>query len=142
MINTSFSSNMARMPDEELIRISYSQPDEGFLPEAIDAAKAELARRSIRNDDLYAVRYDMESERHEEFNKDILDLRTSNRFAFAIFGIAFLPCIIIVMILYARGYKRMATQAMNCIVLGWVLWAVTAISVAIILSYFPAAGTR
>ncbi len=47
MNSQDFSSRMANVPDEQLVRIAFSSVSEGFVPEAIAAAKQEIERRGI-----------------------------------------------------------------------------------------------
>jgi hypothetical protein len=114
---------MSRAPDEELIRIAFSDASDGFVVEAVDAALAELQRRGVTNDTIESVQDQVELEKASDAAKVEAPLSTWAWIAIAVVGpITFWP----VIILYFAGRRRKAQDAVFATLAGFAFWLVLA----------------
>ena len=114
-----FVARMSRSPDEELIRIAFSDSAEGFVREAIDAARAELDRRGVTRDEIESVQDQVEFEKAAEVAKVEAPLSNGAWLLLMIVGpLTFWP----VIILYATGRKQKTKDALGATLAGFVFW--------------------
>ena len=129
MSEVDFSERMKRAQDEELVNIVSS---DGFVPEAIEAARAELDRRNLNPDDLVRINAQVEEARHEEGGKAELPLSTAARIAFFSFGFFIFWSIAVAVLLSTRGYKRKSSEAFKWMAIGTGFWIFLGLILAIV----------
>jgi len=106
MSASDFSERMGRLPDEDLIRIAYSSDRDGFIEEAVNAAKLEIEKRNINQSDLVDIRSFNENENLIEENRRNASLSNFGVIMLLLFGICLGITIPSTTILYYRGYRR------------------------------------
>jgi hypothetical protein len=119
MSDIDFSERMRRVPDEELISILSS---DGFVPEAVEAARAELERRNLNPGDLVRMSAQVEEARHEEEGKAELPLSRAAKVAFFFFGFFVFWSIAVAIVLSTRGYRRKSKDAVKWMAIGTAFW--------------------
>ena len=123
-----FAERMSRSPDEELIRIAFSDDSDGFVREAIDAARTELDRRGVATDAIASVQQQVELEKAEDAARVETPLSTWAFFTLVVVGpITFWP----VIILYLTGRRRKTRDAVVATLVGFVLWGLLSLIVAV-----------
>jgi hypothetical protein len=124
-----FVERMSRSPDEELIRIAFSDAADGFVSEAIDAARAELDRRGVTTDAIESVQEQVELEKAEEAAKVETPLSTWAFFTLVFVGpITFWP----VIILYATGRRQKTRDAVVATLVGIAFWGTISVIMAML----------
>ena len=113
---------MSRARTEELIQIAFSDEDDGFLPDAIAAAKCEIERRDINPTNLNGLLEDFEQIQSVEKNRKFERLSNTGIALFFIFGPAFMWSISAALILGARGYSKKKSDALKTILIGFAFY--------------------
>ena len=108
MSDIDFTKRMSKAPDEELLTVISS---EGFLPAAVDAAKAELERRNLKPDDLARMSAQVQEVRSLDENKPLAPLSLNGKLAFFAFGPFLLFTLGATGALRFRGYRRKSNEA-------------------------------
>lgn len=121
--DAALASRMARMQVEQLIEIASSTPEEGFRAEFIAAARAELDRRRIPDEERASLETDAESHRTHSAGKADEPLGWFGRIVFVVIGPFLLVSGLGVFKLYATGYKRKALHAFACILIAYGIYA-------------------
>jgi hypothetical protein len=117
-----WARRMARMPDEDLIAIASAREVDGYHQSAIDAATAEIEKRTPDQSVIERIEQQVAEDRQFEANKAIIPLSNAGWVAFVLFGIfLFWPCVA-AYVLYHRGYHRKAKEALWAIPLSIALW--------------------
>jgi hypothetical protein len=111
---------MSKAPVEELVMITSS---DGFVPAAVDAARAELARRNLGADDLARVMEADADERQQAADaRAAIPLGIAGKIAFLIFGPALFWTILAAIFLGSRGYRRKSVDALMWIAISVGVW--------------------
>src|SRR4051794_15861859 len=74
--DNSFAMRMSHAPDEELLSVVSCS---GFVPAAVDAAKAELARRNINSDELAQINARVEARQRADELRPSIPLSTAGK---------------------------------------------------------------
>ena len=113
--STELAQRIGRLRDEQLAEIAYATPEDGILEEAVAAAQAELDRRGV----AVSARDDLESQvaarRVDEAAKPDAQMGLPGILSFLAFGPLLAITLGAAAVLYARGYKRKAGEALICI---------------------------
>ena len=133
MTGMDWRERAARLPDEDLFEIVAAGNPGGFEQAVIDAATAELEKRSLDQSVVDRIETQLEETRQLEAGKATLPLSNAARIAFAIFGAAIFWTLVAAYILNHRGYRRKAKEALWSIPLSIGLWW----AVFLGLSFFP-----
>ncbi|MES2058118.1 MAG: hypothetical protein V4564_19435 [Pseudomonadota bacterium] len=131
MSDRDFSRTMGGLPDEGLIRIAYAQQDDGYLPEAISAAKAELDRRNVSSDEITQTMDVVEIERMSENDRDKMPLSNGQWLCFVIFGPLTVTMFVTPVFLF-RGETRKFKEAWLAIFTGYIAWAMLVAIIALV----------
>ena len=130
MTKNQFSDRFAGMADEDLIRIAEAGGDD-YEPDAIAAARHELATRNIEPD--VAARISEEASRESRHNDGKADLPLSNgQWLLFLLIAGFLPFSLGgASILGMRGYHRKSREAFVTILWGWALLAAISVGMSL-----------
>lgn len=113
-----FARTMARLPDEELLRIAFPGVGDEYQPEAIAAAQAEIKTRDITEDKIS----DIENHIKQIDEEKIAAAKEPLGFTGAFLSITFAPFTVINLIaiisLFAKGYKEEAFNVAAYIAMG------------------------
>lgn len=115
-----FAKRMRIVPDEELFSV-VSSPD-GYVPAAVEAAQAEIARRNLGSGDVARIVADVEERQRFEENKSSIPLSTAGKIAFFVFSIFLFWTIIAAIVLGYRGYGRKSTDGFKWMCIGLAFW--------------------
>ena len=121
-----FDRTMSRLPDEGVVRIAFSSEKDGYVPEAIDAAKAEVERRGLTQSEIFQTLVDVQEER--EVGDPQLQEPLGN-VAWLVFA-TFAPLLITFVVAIAfgiLGYRRKCGQAFLAIWAGFIGWGIITI---------------
>jgi hypothetical protein len=119
---------MRRRSDHDLLDVVSG---EGFEPEAVAAAQAELDRRGLAVDRIEEVEADLDRVRTIEAMRPDQPLSGPARLVFVFLGIFFFWAVIAAIILRSRSYRRKSREAFICIGWSFVFWG----GVSIILAF-------
>lgn len=129
MGNADFSARMTRVPDEELVRIAFSEPEDGFVFEAVSAAKEELERRKITHSDLDYLKEQIQISDHEMVDRKSAPLSNGAFFAFLIFGPLLTFSLGAAIILLFCGYHKKAMEGFRAILFSFAIWSLFSLAV-------------
>ncbi|MGH6617582.1 hypothetical protein [Sphingomonas sp.] len=118
MSDRDFARTMGGLPDEGLIRIAHAQEEDGYLAEAISAARAELDRRNVSSDDITETVAVAEVERLSGNHRDKDPLSNSQWLCFVIFAPLTLTMFVTLIFLF-RGEIRKFKEAWLAIATGY-----------------------
>lgn len=126
----STAARMMRLQDEDLVRIANSQDADGFEPDAIAAARAELQHRGLGEEAVGALYAEAEElVAHEEAQKDA-PLSWPARIAFLLFGFTFVGLFLAIAQRHF-GYPRKSADAFAWTLYGLGFWVLVALGFAI-----------
>lgn len=115
------------MRNEQLFEIAYSRPEDGMLPEAITAARSELATRDLAEGDsqeLYQQTLDIQQTYADLANRPLPKMAWA---IFMIFGVTIVG-FVGAFGLFATGRKRMGKEAIYATIAGiaaaWALFLI------------------
>ena len=113
-----FAERMAALSDRQLLQVMVDRKD--YVPEALRAAEAEIARRSIPGEVVEAALE--EGKRRLAFAREQEDLSLSPAYVWAYFFLAFLTFTPFVAFFYRyhaeRGYANRSQESMRMVFLG------------------------
>jgi hypothetical protein len=118
MADSDFAATMARVPDEELVRIAHGDAEDGFVAAAVEAARAELAVRGVSAVASDELLFEAAEVRAKDDARAERPLGTGGWIAFALFAPALLLTIPAIVVLRAMGYREMASDARGGVVAG------------------------
>ena len=125
MDSRDFTQRMQRLGDEELTEIVSFGEKDGYLPEAVEAARKELVARNLSETDVSRIGYSVETKRNREEELASQPLSWPARVAFFILPVVSfsLPIMVFAALsLRTRGYRQKSSDAWKCIGLGIALW--------------------
>jgi len=123
MDSRDFTQQMQRLSDEELTEIVSFGKKDGYLPEAVEAARKKLAARNLSSTDVSAIAYSVETRRTREVELASQPLSWPARAAFFILPIVSWPIMVFVALsLGTRGYRHKSSEAWKCMGLGIAFW--------------------
>ena len=123
MDNRDFTQQMQRLSDEELTEIVSFGEKDGYLPEAVEAARKELVARKLSSTDVSTIAYSVETRRKREVELASQPLSWPARVAFFILPVFSWPIMVFIALsLGTRGYRQKSSEAWKCIGLGTALW--------------------
>jgi hypothetical protein len=125
MDSRDFTQRMQRLSDEELTEIVSFGEKDGYLLEAVEAARRELVARNLSETDLSRIGYSVETTRNREEELASQPLSWPARVAFFILPVVSVSLPIMVfaaLSLRTRGYRQKSSEAWKCIGLGISLW--------------------
>ncbi len=115
---------MRLLRDEQLFEMAYSRPEDGIVPEAVEAARSELAARNIRAPETRALEEQVLEAHEEDAGRATRHLPGLGVAVFMIFGLTLVGTFGI-FALFTMGRKQMAIDALYAtfvgIVVGWAL---------------------
>jgi hypothetical protein len=117
-----FSKTMARLPDEELLRIAYPDAGDEFETDAITAARAEISKRGISEHERPQLQSRIAELETEDSERAEQPLGKGGWVAFMLTAPILILSIPAALVLYAMGYRRMAGDARGAIVGGWLIY--------------------
>ncbi|NYT39270.1 hypothetical protein HZY97_00735 [Sphingomonas sp. R-74633] len=115
---TDFAKTMARLPDEALFDIAHPDIGEDYAPEAIAAARAEIGRRGISEEEGRQIRYDIFQEREERLPPAEEPLSKAGRIASMAFSICLGPMLFVILMLFFLGYREKALNTAAYMAIG------------------------
>ena len=127
-----FSATMSRLQAEDLVRIVNACADD-YTPEAIEAAKVELARRNIPDEELREVLEQAIDEVELEAGRADLSLSNAQWVIFVLLGPFLVVMFAAAVILGMRGYRKKAKEVLLAIPLGFVFWGMIAVLMDLVL---------
>lgn len=104
-----YAERAARLRDEDLMEIAFSNERDGFDPVFIAVARKEVFRRKI---DSPSQGHGAELQRQREVNAAIdavkhkIPLKRVGTLLFLFLSILFIPCLIAAFSLFLRGYRK------------------------------------
>lgn len=113
---------MAGRQSEDLLQIAHGAPDTEYVPEAIEAARAELDRRGVTDADWHEIETQVISEREADSQRPVAELTNVQMVGLLVIGPLLLISIPIVLAFSARGYRRKAIDAIKVIAFSYVLY--------------------
>ncbi len=125
-----WAGRMARLPDEDLIEIVSSGDAGGYEAHAIEAATAELGKRTPDASLAERIEAEVKEKRQYEANKPLIPLSNAGWVAFVIFGVLIVWPLIFAGVIYFRGYRLKATQALGAIPVSIGLWSLIGLGFA------------
>lgn len=120
------ATKMARLREEELVRIAFGGEDEGFEDAHVAAARSELERRGVAPSDISDLRDELVEIKIEEDLKASEPLGTAGRFLFFLFGALWLTWLATAALKY-QGYNQKFRDAWRWIIYGFGMWGVIAV---------------
>ncbi len=114
-----FAKRYSHAPDEELVSIVSA---DGFVPEAVDAAKAELARRNLSPDDFAGLSVHVKDLQRVEESRPAVPLSTAGKLAFFAFGPCLLFTLAAAVLLRTSGFRRKSNDAFKWTGIGIAFW--------------------
>ena len=114
-----FAKRFSHAPDEELLAVVSS---DGFVPAAVEAAKAELAQRNINPDELVRASAHVEALQRIDESRPLMPLSTAGKMAFFGFGPFVLFTLGAAVLLRTAGYRRKSNDALKWTAMGVVFW--------------------
>src|SRR5215467_2971805 len=112
MDSRDFTRRMQRLSDEELTEIVSFGERDGYLPEAVEAARKELVARNLSPTDVSTIAYSVETRRTREAELASEPLSWPGRVAFFVLGIVSWPIMMFVAwSLRTRGYRQKSSEA-------------------------------
>ena len=121
-----FSATMGRLQVEDLVRIANSGESD-YAPDAIEAARAELARRDVPEAELAEVAGQAADDLEREAGKADLSLSNVQWALFVLIGPMLVVMFAAAFILGARGYRRKSKEVLLAIPIGFVFWGMIAV---------------
>ena len=125
MDSRDFTQQMRRLSDEELTEMIGFGEKDGYLPEAVEAARKELVARNLNSTDVSAIAYSVEAKRNQELELATQPLSWPARVAFLILPAVSLSLPIMVFValsLRTRGYRQKSSEAWKWMGLCIALW--------------------
>src|SRR5579871_4508474 len=118
-----FTQTMQRFSDNELAEIASFGETDGYLPQAVVAARNELAARNLGSTDLSSKADSVETRRNREVELANQSLSWPARVAFFIVPIFSWPILaFIAWSLETRGYRQKSSDAWKWMGLGIAFW--------------------
>ncbi len=118
-----FTQTMQRFSDDELAQIASFGETDGYLPQAVAAARNELAARNLSSTDLSTIADCVQTQRNREVELANQPLSWSARVAFFILPVFGWPILAFVSwSLGTRGYRQKSSDAWKWMGLGIVFW--------------------
>lgn len=111
---------MQRARVEDLMLMARDRPADGIAPEAVAAARAELAARDLPFEEAEELANDLDARQQEDDSRAATRLSIPGRILFGIFGFS-LVGVIGVFILHARGRRQAANDALVATLIGLAL---------------------
>lgn len=118
MNNLDFAKRMRMAPDEELFAVVSS---DGFVGEAVEAAKAEIQRRKIEPGEIDRINDQIHEQSKSEEARTTIGLSTAGKLGFLVFGGSPVG-IAAALVLRARGYRQKAKEALTWIAVSFTFW--------------------
>ena len=113
-----FAQRMSSLSDQQLLQVMVDRKD--YVPEALRAAEAEIARRAIPDPILDAAL--AEGERRKSIADERSDVPLSFTYQWLYFGLSFLACTPMVAFFYRyhaeSGYDRRSQESLRMVFLG------------------------
>ena len=119
MNTVDFAKRYSHAPDEELVNIVSA---DGFVPEAVEAANVELARRNISPDDFAGLSVRVKSLQRVEESRPAVPLSTAGKMAFFAFGPCLLFTLAAAVLLRTSGFRRKSNDAFKWTGIGIAFW--------------------
>jgi hypothetical protein len=123
MDSRDFTQRMQRLSDEELTEIVSFGERDGYLPEAVEAARKELVARNLSPTDVSTIAYSVETRWTREAELASEPFSWPGQVAFFVLGIVSWPIMMFVAwSLRTRGYRQKSSEAWKCMGLGIASW--------------------
>lgn len=119
-MSTDLAQRMRSLRGEQLFEIVYSRPEDGIVPEAIDAARAELAARNLDEAETQELRGQLLERQQDDETRATRHLPGPAVVAFGFFGLTLIGTFIIIA-LFVRGRRQMAIDAIYATLVGMML---------------------
>jgi len=125
MDSRDFTRRMQRLSDEELTEIVSFGEKDGYLPEAVEAARKEVVARNLSPTDVSTIAYSVETRRNREVELASQPLSWPGRAAFfmlPVVGVGLPIMALIAWSLGTRGYRQKSSEAWKLMGLGIAFW--------------------
>jgi len=123
MDSRDFTQQMQRLSDEELTEIVSFGERDGYLPEAVEAARKELVARKLSSTDVATIAHSVERRRDREVELATQPLSWPARVVFFILPVVSWPIMVFVALsLGTRGYRQKSSEAWKLMGLGIAFW--------------------
>lgn len=130
---TNFAKTMARLPDEELFRIAHPDIGEDYAAEAIAAARDEIGKRGISQEEGQQLRYEIAQMRDAQLPPEEEPLSKAGRVASVVFSICIGPMLFVILMLFFLGYREKAFNTASWMAIGLAGYFGVAISVMVLI---------
>jgi hypothetical protein len=131
MSQPDFSARMATVPVEELVRIAFSNSADGFLPEAIAAAKLELDRRGVVAEESSQILEQIRSDPEELENRKFQRLGVGGRILAFIGGMSGGLALFFIWSIFKTGYRQKGIDAIKWALAGLCILMILSIAIAV-----------
>jgi hypothetical protein len=126
-----FSLRMAVVPDEELVRIAFSNADDGFVPEAIAAAKMEIERRGINANDSSKILEQIRTDPEELENRKLQRLGSGGKVLSFIGGMFGGIPLFFIWAIFKMGYRQKGRDSIKWTLFGLAFSATISLAIAL-----------
>lgn len=123
-----------KLHNEDLIRIASQRTADQYQQEAIDAARVELQRRRIDEDELARLEDEEQAEALAEISKQHVSLSAVGWILALIFGTIIVWNLLATVILHSRGYTRKAKNVLAAIPISIAAWWGTFLTLSLFLN--------
>lgn len=124
MVETDAAQKMSRLRDEDLLRIANTDREEDYLPGMVAAARSEVERRGLSEEDRSRIVSDVAVEQAMERSRSTAPLSNRGWLVFLLFGWALIITIPAIILLGAQGYRQKARDAIGATIWSYILWFV------------------
>lgn len=131
-VTTDLAQRMRSLRDEQLFEIVYARPEDGIVPEAVDAARSELAARNLGEEQDRELREQTLEVRQYDANRATRHLPGGFVALFMIIGLTLVGTLGIAG-LFATGRRQMAIDAIYATLVGVCLSALLALGFVFLL---------
>jgi hypothetical protein len=123
MDSRDFAQQMQRLSDEELTEVVNFGEKDGYLPEAVEAARKELVSRNLSPTDVSTIAHSVGTRRDRDAQLASQPLSWPARVTFFILaGVSWPIMVFIALSLGTRGYRKKSSEAWKWMGLGIAFW--------------------
>lgn len=125
MDSRDFTKAMTERSDEELYEIVHFGSEDGFVPDAIKAAKNDFNQRNLDSEQEVEIAHAIENKHQQKKLLAEKPLSWPARIAFFILPLGFLPIFILAIVaasLESKGYGRKSSEAYRWMGVGVAFW--------------------
>jgi len=128
----SVAARMARLQDEDLVQIANGKDSDGFEPDFVEAAKAELRRRGLTDDAIGELTVQAEELAAFEEAQNDAPLSWPARIAFLLFGFTTVGIFFAIAQRFL-GYRRKSKEAFMWALAGFGFWGLIGVAFVFVL---------